>query len=159
MKKLIALTTVITSLFLISCNSNPSQPDYSSSTIPSLARGGDDKAQIESNPPYGTLYGSGNRSITSQGDEYLKDEYWVKNDASNDYEIEVFESTGITLSVTTIYVDSPSGVTYKHQTLGWQSLSSSGYITTDSLKVNSTGGCYISTEAEIDISDLGGNIG
>lgn len=115
-------------------------------------------AQIESNPPYGTLYGDADSSWTAQGDEYLYDGYWVVNNSSNRYEIDVFENALITCEkVVTIRVVNPSGVTYKDGLNGWVSLTSTANVSTDSLKTNSTGTCGIIGPQNDDELEIGGD--
>ena len=159
MKTTLTLTFTLLALIINSCTQSPTTPEQSSSQeFETLAKNSDDRAQIETSPPSGTQYGTGNSTWTASGDEYLQDGYWIKNIYSNEYEIDVFESTLITLdSRATFGVTNPSGVTYKHYLYGWISLTSSGFITTDSLKTNSVGSCSIGTEDELGVGGVGGN--
>jgi hypothetical protein len=145
------------SLIILNCDtSNIISSNYCNSNG-YLARG-DDLAQIEPSPPSGTQYGTGNSTWTSSGSEYLQDEYWVKNIYSSTFKIAVFELVSITYdSPEYIHVNNPVNVTYLHVTMGWISLTSSGYITTESLKVNTGGSCTVAGEDEIEIGGLPGN--
>ncbi len=160
MKATITVTLSTLALIFSVCTNSPTNPDqFQSSNQLMLYRGGDDLAQIESYPPTGTQYGTGNSTWTASGDEYLQDGYWVKNIYSNEYEIDVFESTLITLeNRSTFSVTNPTGVKYKHRIYGWISLTSSGFITTDSLKTSSVGCCTIATDNDLDLETDGDNV-
>lgn len=145
------------SLFILNCDTDNIISNNDSGPNGSYLTRGDNLAQIESSPPSGTRYGTGNRSIAATGGEYLQNEYWVDNIYSSNYKIDVFDKV-LVFYVTPeyIYVNYPVNVTYKHVTSGWISLSSSGYITTDSLKTDTSGSCTIETN---EVSNLGGNPG
>lgn len=161
MKTTLTLTITLLALIITSCTHSPtSSENQSSDELLTLNKDPEDRAQIESNPPMGTQYGTGNSTWTASGDEYLQADYWIRNNYSNEYEIDVFDSTLITLdSRATFGVTNPSNVKYKHITMGWISLTSSGNITTDSLRTGASGSCTIDTEEDLDVGGLGGNLG
>lgn len=151
---------VMISLIVVNCNNNSvvSYDNTQDSYLGSLSRGAEDLAQIESSPPSGTKYGHGNNVWTATGGEYLKDGYYAKNIYGSDFEVFIFSEVVVSYaSASYIYVDNPVGVRYKHQSSGWQTLSSAGYITTDSLLTNSSGSCSVIGDDELEIGGLPGN--
>ena len=152
--KLWNVVIVTLSLFILNCDTN----NITSSNESEYLARGDDLAQIQPSPPSGTQFGTGNSTWTSSGEEYLKDEYWTKNIYSNLYKVNVFELVSVTYdNPEYIHVNYPVNVTYKHVTLGWISLSSSGYITTEHLKTDTDGSCTIESEENTNFGGVSGN--
>jgi len=125
-----------------------------------LHRGAEEIAQIEASPPSGTQYGTGNSTWTASGSEYLEDDYWVRNTQDKDFGVDIFGSVCAHYEdTTTINISSPIGVTYRHVTEGWKSLTSAASVTTDSVRTDSTGSCSIEGSDEVFINNNDGNVG
>ncbi len=169
LKKTTAVTLAI--LFIFSCQSYVSDGDSSlyyngikvSEESPSSishnenmnARGVTPNGEIESSPPYGTVYGhenDPNHVYVSHGGELLSSGSWTGHIFSDIYQITLYPQTKASWNqLTDVTIQNAIDCYYLDYNGTWRSITGNGTIETWSIKTGNQGTIDIYSDDEIDL--------
>ncbi|MBL7013050.1 MAG: hypothetical protein ISR83_01395 [Candidatus Marinimicrobia bacterium] len=165
------VVVIFSILFIFSCQSYDSDGDSSlyyngikvSQENPSFishnknmsARGVTPNGEIESSPPYGTVYGhenDPNHIYLSQGGELLSSGSWAAQIFSDIYQISLYPNTKASWDqFTVVTFQNAIGCFYLDYNGTWQSVAGNGTIEAWSIKTGSQGTVDLFSDEEIEL--------